>query len=57
MFALKRKKALYRFNIGEVLICRGDYTSFCTALNGSLNIFEQQNQASLFYKADRKCKA
>ena len=57
MFALKRKKALYRFNVGEVLICRGDNTSFSSSLNGSFNIFEQQNQASLFYKADRKRKA
>ena len=48
MLALKRKEALYRLNVGKVLICRGNNTPLRTAFNCRLNILEQQNKTSLF---------
>jgi hypothetical protein len=56
MLALKRKEALYRLNVGEILICRGNNTPLRSALNRCLDIFEQQNKTSLFDEADRKRK-
>ena len=56
VLALKRKEALYRFNIGKVLICRGNNAPLRTAFNRRFNILEQQNKTSLLDKADRKCK-
>ena len=56
MLALKRKEALYRLNVGKVLICRGNNAPLRTALNRRLDILEQQNKTSLFYKADRERK-
>ena len=56
VLALKRKEALYRLNIGKVLICRGNNTPLRTAFNRCFNILEQQNKTSLFDKADRERK-
>jgi hypothetical protein len=56
VLALKRKEALYRLNIGKVLICRGNNTPLRTTLNCCFNIFFQQNKTSLFDKADRERK-
>ena len=56
VLALKRKEALYRLNVGKVLICRGNNTPPRSALNRCFNIFKQQNKTSLFDKADRKRK-
>ena len=56
VLALKCKEALYRFNIGKVLICRGNNTPLRTALNRRFNILEQQNKTSLFDEADRERK-
>ena len=56
MLALKRKEALYRLNVGKVLICRGNNTPLRTALNRRFDILEQQNKTSLFDKADRERK-
>ena len=56
VLALKRKEALYRFNVGKVLICRGNNTPLRSALNRCFNIFKQQNKTSLFDKADRERK-
>ena len=56
VLALKRKEALYRLNIGKVLICRGNNTPLRTAFNCRLNILEQQNKSSFLYKADRERK-
>ena len=56
MLALKRKEALYRLNVGKVLICRGNNTPLRTALNRRLDILEQQNKTSFFDKADRERK-
>ena len=56
VFALKRKEALYRLNVGKVLICRGNNTPLRTAFNRRFNILEQQNKTSLFDKADRERK-
>ena len=56
VLALKRKEALYRLNVGKVLICRGNNTPLRTALNRCFNILEQQNKTSLFDKADRERK-
>ena len=56
VLALKRKEALYRLDIGKVLICRSNNTPLRTAFNCRLNVLEQQNKTSLFDKADRKRK-
>ena len=56
VLALKRKEALYRLNIGKILICRGNNAPLRTTLNSRLNIFEQQNKTSLLDKADRERK-
>ena len=56
VFALKRKEALYRLNVGKVLICRGNNTPLRTTLNCCFNIFYQQNKTSLFDEADRERK-
>ena len=56
MLALKRKEALYRLNVGKILICRGNNTPLRSALNRCFNIFKQQNKTSLFDKADRERK-
>ena len=56
MLALKRKEALYRLNIGKVLICRGNNTPLRTAFNRRLDILEQQNKTSLFDEANRERK-
>ena len=56
VLALKRKEALYRLDIGKVLICRGNNTPLRSALNRRLDILEQQNKTSLFDEADRKRK-
>ena len=56
VLALKRKEALYRLNVGEVLICRGNNTSLRSAFNRRFNILEQQNKTSFFDKADRERK-
>ena len=56
VLALKRKEALYRLDIGKVLICRGNNTPLRSALNRRFNILEQQNKTSLFDKADRERK-
>ena len=56
VLALKRKEALYRLNVGEILICRGNNTPLRSALNRRFNIFEQQNKTSLFDEADRERK-
>ena len=56
VLALKRKEALYRLNVGKILICRGNNTPLSTAFNRRLNILEQQNKTSLFDKADRERK-
>ena len=56
VLALKCKEALYRLNIGKVLICRGNNTPLRSALNRRFNILEQQNKTSLFDKADRERK-
>jgi hypothetical protein len=56
VLALKRKEALYRLNIGKVLICRGNNTPLRTAFNRCFNILEKQNKTSLFYEADRERK-
>ena len=56
VFALKRKEALYRLDIGKVLICRGNNTPLRSALNRRFDILEQQNKTSLFDKADRERK-
>ena len=56
VLALKRKEALYRLNVGKVLICRGNNTPLRSALNRCFNIFKQQNKTSLFDKADRERK-
>ena len=56
VLALKRKEALYRLNVGKVLICRGNNTPLRSALNRCFNILEQQNKTSLFDKADRERK-
>ena len=56
VLALKRKEALYRFNIGKILICRGNNAPLRTAFNSRFNILEQQNKTSLLDKANRKCK-
>ena len=41
-------------NICEILISRSNDPASTSTFHGSLNIFEQQNKASLFDKADRK---
>ena len=56
MLALKREEALYRLDIGKVLICRSNDTPLRSALNRRLNILEQQNKTSFFDKADRERK-
>ena len=56
VLTLKRKKALYRLNVCKGQVCRGDNTAFNTTYNSTFYIFEQQNTASLFDKADRECK-
>ena len=56
VLTLKRKEALYRLNVGKVLICRGNNTPLSTTLNCRLDILEQQNKTSLFDKADRERK-
>ena len=56
VLALKCKKALYRFNVGKVLICRGNNTSLRSALNRCFNVLEQQNKTGLLDKADRERK-
>ena len=56
VLALKRKEALYRLNVGKVLICRGNNTPLRSAFNCRLDIFEQQNKPSLFDEANRECK-
>ena len=56
VLALKRKEALYRLDIGKVLICRGNNTPLRSALNRCFNVLEQQNKTSLFDKADRERK-
>ena len=56
VFALKRKEALYRLDIGKVLICRGNNTPLRSALNRCFNVLEQQNKTSLFDEADRERK-
>ena len=56
MLALKRKETLYRLNVGQVLICRGNNTPLRSAFNRRLNILKQQNKTSLFDKADRERK-
>jgi hypothetical protein len=56
VLALKRKEALYRLNVGEILICRGNNTPLRSALNRRFNILEQQNKTSLFDEADRERK-
>ena len=56
MLALKRKEALYRLNVGKVLICRGNNTPLRSALNRRLNVLEQQNKTSFFDEADRESK-
>ena len=56
VLALKRKEALYRLNVGEILICRGNNTPLRSALNRCFNILEQQNKTSFFDKADRERK-
>ena len=56
VLALKRKEALYRLNVGKVLICRGNNTPLRTALNRRFNVLEQQNKTSFFDKADRERK-
>ena len=56
VLALKHKEALYRLDIGKVLICRGNNTPLRTALNRRFNVLEQQNKTSFFDKADRERK-
>ena len=56
VFALKREEALYRLNVGKVLICRGNNTSLRSTLDRCLDILEQQNKTSLFDKAARERK-
>ena len=56
VLALKRKEALYRLNVGKVLICRGNNTPPRSALNRCFNVLEQQNKTSFFDKADRERK-
>ena len=56
VLALKSKEALYRLNIGKVLICRGNNTPLRSALNRRLNVLEQQNKTSFFDEADRESK-
>jgi hypothetical protein len=56
VFALKRKEALYRLDIGKVLICRGNNTPLRSAFNRRLNVLEQQNKTSFFDEADRESK-
>ena len=56
VLALKRKEALYRLNVGKVLICRGNNTPLRTAFNCRLDILEQQNKTSLFDETDRERK-
>ena len=56
VLALKRKEALYRLNVGKVLIRRGNNTPLRTAFNRCFNVLEQQNKTSLFDKADRERK-
>ena len=56
VLALKRKEALYRLNVGKVLICRGNNTPLRSALNRRFNIHEQKNKTSLFNEADRERK-
>ena len=56
MLALKRKEALYRLNVGKVLICRSNNTPLRSALNRRFNVLDQQNKTSLFDEADRERK-
>ena len=53
VLALKCKEALDRFDIGKVLLCRGDNTAFCATFHSRFNILEQQDKASLLDEADR----
>ena len=52
VLALKRKEALYRLNIGKVLICRSNNAPLSTAFNRRFYVLEQQNKTSLLDKAD-----
>ena len=52
----QRKEALQGLDIREVLIGRGDDATGSPTFHGSFDVFEQQNKASLFDKADRKAK-
>ena len=54
VLALKCKEAFDRFDIGEVLIGRGNDTAFCASFNSCFDILEQKDKASLFDEADRK---
>ena len=56
VFALKRKEALYRLDVGKILICRGNNTPLRSTFNRRFNVLKQQNKTSLFDKADRECK-
>ena len=56
VLALKRKEALYRLNVGKVLICRGNNAPLRSTFNRRFDIFKQQNKTSLFDKADRERK-
>ena len=56
VLALKRKEALYRLDVGKVLICRGNNTPLRSTLNRRFDIFEQQNKTSFFDEADRESK-
>ena len=54
MLALEREEALDRFDVSEILICRGNDTPIRTAFHRCFDILEQQDKTSLFDKADRK---
>ena len=48
VFTLERKETLNGFDVGEILICRGNYSTIRASFDRCFNISEQQNKASLF---------
>ncbi len=50
----ERIETVQRFNICEILICRGDNSPFTPSLHSSFNIFVKQNKTSPLDEADRK---
>jgi hypothetical protein len=54
VFTLESKETFNGFDVCKILICRGNYSTIRASFDRCFNIFEQQNKASLFYKADRK---